>query len=111
MLGVAVGPTAPFGLRDVEGEWRGLGEGQREVEAGLAWRLRQRARQLGVSAASLWHVAWAQVLARVTGREDVVFGTVLFGRMQGGEGAERVPGIFINTLPVRMRVGQEGVEP
>ena len=110
MLGNVEEPTAPYGLRDVWGEGRGIGEARLPVAADVAARLRRRARALGVSAASLCHLAWAQVLARVSGRSDVVFGTLLFGRMQGGEGADRVMGPFINTLPVRIGVGEEGVE-
>ena len=85
-------PTAPFGLLDVQGDGSGIEQARLALDSDLSRRLRVNARRLGVSPASLCHLAWAQVLSKVSGREDVVFGTVLFGRMQGGENAERGDG-------------------
>ena len=110
MLGDVDEPTAPFGLLDVHGDGTEIEEAHLELDNELARRLRAQARRMGVSAASLCHLAWAQVLAKVSGREDVVFGTVLFGRMQGSEGSDRVMGLFINTLPVRISIDEEGAE-
>nr|WP_161974662.1 non-ribosomal peptide synthetase [Albitalea terrae] len=110
MLGDVDETTAPFGLGNVHGDGRGIAEAWRSLDAALARRLRAQARVLGVSAASLFHLAWAMVLARTSGRDDVVFGTLLFGRMHAGSGADRVLGLFINTLPVRLGVGEGSVE-
>jgi amino acid adenylation domain-containing protein len=110
LLGDVEEPSAPFGLLEIKGDRSGLEEAQIEVDGSVARRIRENARKLGVSAASLCHLAWAQVLARVSGRDDVVFGTVLFGRTQGVVGSDRAMGLFINTLPVRIRVGEESVE-
>jgi amino acid adenylation domain-containing protein len=110
MLADVEEPTTPFGLFDVQSDGTGIEEARVALEAALAERVRERARRLGISAASLCHLAWARVLAKVSGREDVVFGTVLFGRMQAGAGSDRVMGLFTNTLPVRIRIGEEGVE-
>jgi len=108
MLGGIEEPTAPFGLLDVQGDGSGILEASRELDASLAREVRACARRHAVSAASLHHLAWAQVLARLTGLQEVVFGTVLFGRMQAGQGADRALGMLINTLPIRVSVGEAG---
>ncbi|WP_010450710.1 condensation domain-containing protein, partial [Pseudomonas asplenii] len=109
MLGDVDEPSLPFGLQDVRGDGHGIDEATHPLPAELSRRLRAQARQQGVSVASLHHLAWATVLGRLCGRDDVVFGTVLLGRMRSEGGGHRALGMFINTLPLRVAVGEQGV--
>ncbi|WP_122602813.1 non-ribosomal peptide synthetase, partial [Pseudomonas viridiflava] len=101
-------PTLPYGLafasqEDIPHEARLV------LDDALCHKVRDQSRLLGVSAASLMHLAWAQVLGHLSGRESVVFGTVLLGRLHGTEGVERALGVFINTLPLRIELGSQSV--
>ncbi|KAF9995689.1 hypothetical protein BGZ65_008673, partial [Modicella reniformis] len=101
MLGDIDEPTFPFGLSEVHLNGADITESHQILPEDLNDRLRFQAKQMGVSLASLCHVAWAQVLARTSGQDRVVFGTVLLGGMQGDQGAEQMMGLSINTLPIR----------
>ncbi|MCT8343393.1 non-ribosomal peptide synthase/polyketide synthase [Photorhabdus kleinii] len=104
MLADVVEPTLPFGLAEVHRDGSQVTEYHRMLSAELNSRLRRQARQLGVSLAALCHLAWAQVLSRTSSQENVVFGTVLFGRMAAGAGADSGLGLFVNTLPLRLDI-------
>ncbi|WP_231626552.1 condensation domain-containing protein, partial [Streptomyces apocyni] len=76
----------------------------RELAADVSERLTGAARRAGVTLGTLVQGAWAMVLGALTGRDDVVFGTTVSGRPPEVAGIEGTVGLFINTLPVRVRL-------
>ncbi len=82
-----------------------------ELPRELTAALTRRAADAGVTVNTVAQTAWALVLARMTGAEDLVFGAVVSGRPHDLPGVERMVGLFINTLPVRIGLRRgEGVD-
>jgi amino acid adenylation domain-containing protein/natural product biosynthesis luciferase-like monooxygenase protein len=100
-------PTMPFNLKTGHLHGQRITETRKPLAAPLAERLRHQARRLGVSLSSLCHLSWARVLGAASGRDTVVLGTVLSGRMQGKD-SDKILGPCINTLPLRLEVGAIG---
>ncbi|RIK12463.1 MAG: hypothetical protein DCC47_07000 [Acidobacteria bacterium] len=71
-----------------------------ETAAGLAAATRAH----DVTLATVVQAAWALTLAEVTGRTDVVFGSTVSGRPPELPGVDAVLGLFVNTVPVRVRL-------
>ena len=61
-------------------------------------------RARGITVNTLLQMAWALVVARLTDREDVVFGVTVSGRPAELAGVETMIGLFINTVPLRVRL-------
>jgi amino acid adenylation domain-containing protein len=70
----------------------------------VAHALSRRAADLGVTLNTVVQGAWAITLSGLTGRQDVVFGTTVSGRPPEVADVDAMVGLFINTVPVRVRL-------
>nr|ACJ60988.1 TEG5 [uncultured soil bacterium] len=68
----------------------------------LHTRLIEFARDHGLTLNTVVQGAWAMVLARLARRTDVVFGTTVALRPAELPGVESMPGLLMNTVPVRV---------
>ncbi|WP_034521144.1 non-ribosomal peptide synthetase, partial [Actinomadura rifamycini] len=66
--------------------------------------LREAARAHGLTPNTVVQAAWGLVIGKLTGRRDVVFGATVSGRPAELPGVERMLGLFINTVPVRVEL-------
>ncbi len=73
------------------------------LENPLSSGLEQLARQNRMTPATLFQALWGVFLGRYNHTTDVVFGAVVSGRPPEIDGIERMVGLFVNALPVRVR--------
>jgi amino acid adenylation domain-containing protein len=86
----------PAAVRDVQVATRRLGTAEHRA-------VQDFARAQRVTLNTVLHGVWALVLGRSSGEHDVAFGTVVSGRPADLPGAEGIVGLFVNTLPARVR--------
>ncbi|MBE5097604.1 condensation domain-containing protein, partial [Bacillus thuringiensis] len=73
----------------------------------LTEQLKQVANSNQVTLNTLMQTAWGILLQRYNNSTDVVFGSVVSGRPSEIVGVENIIGLFINTIPVRIRCEAE----
>ncbi|MGG4221695.1 amino acid adenylation domain-containing protein, partial [Paenibacillus jamilae] len=69
----------------------------------LTKRMEMVAKQHYVTANTLLQTAWGLLLQKYNGSDDAVFGGVVSGRPADISGIENMVGLFINTIPIRIR--------
>jgi non-ribosomal peptide synthase protein (TIGR01720 family) len=79
----------------------------RRLERDVPASVPDAAEHAGVTISVLMQAAWAVLLSRHVGREDVLYGLTVAGRPVDLPGVDRVVGLFINTVPVRVTVSPE----
>jgi amino acid adenylation domain-containing protein/non-ribosomal peptide synthase protein (TIGR01720 family) len=79
------------------------------LPAAVLERAKALARDTHVTLNTVVQAAWAFVLGCYAGSDDVAFGVTIAGRPADLPGADRMVGLFINTLPLRLTV--DGTRP
>jgi amino acid adenylation domain-containing protein/non-ribosomal peptide synthase protein (TIGR01720 family) len=99
-FGVDHAPAAPARKADI-------GRSRVRLSQAESDRIRAFARQNRLTMSTLFQGAWARLLSFYSRETDVVYGTTVAGRPASFAGVESMVGLFINTLPVRVRLRPE----
>ncbi|WP_142399723.1 condensation domain-containing protein, partial [Mycobacterium marinum] len=77
---------------------------QLTLDEGATTSLVDGARNRGVTVNTLTQLAWALMLSTLTDRRDVVFGVTVSNRPAELARVESMVGLFVNTVPLRVRL-------
>ena len=84
-----------------------VAERQISLSAAATAAIQALGRSQRLTLSTLIQGAWAMLLSRYSGQDDVLFGVTVSGRPSELAGVESMVGMFINVLPLRARVIEE----
>jgi amino acid adenylation domain-containing protein len=107
------GFSSPVSLRlgPAEPSLPGVGEHRSVLPDAMYSQLQAVAKAHRVTLNAIAQAAWAVLLAAYSGERDIVFGATHSGRPAALHGVESMVGLFINTLPVRIRIDADELFP
>ncbi|GAB0102601.1 hypothetical protein JMUB6875_15700 [Nocardia sp. JMUB6875] len=82
----------------------GIGEVAFSLSEAETAALTELAHRAGVTLNTVVQTAWGLLIGRATDRDDVVFGATVSGRPPQLAGIETMIGLFLNAIPVRVRL-------
>jgi non-ribosomal peptide synthetase component F len=85
----------------------GVAERRITLSADATAAIQALGRSRRITLSTLIQGAWALLLSRYSGQDDVVFGVTVSGRPPELAGVESMVGMFINVLPLRVLVREE----
>jgi natural product biosynthesis luciferase-like monooxygenase protein/amino acid adenylation domain-containing protein/non-ribosomal peptide synthase protein (TIGR01720 family) len=97
--------TLPKAIRNNEGYV--LREVNLLVDEALKQSIKNVCAESGVTENTFMQAAWGILLCKYNNVPDAVFGSVVSGRPPEVQGVENMVGLFINTIPVRVRVDEK----
>ncbi|OBP13499.1 hypothetical protein A5320_18300 [Rheinheimera sp. SA_1] len=105
------GLAGPFQLSIANSDSGSIEQGQREKRLVLpntsSQGLQRQARRHGVTINAMLQAGWAYLLHRYSGETDVLYGQTVSGRSSDVAGIGQMVGLFINTLPARVRFDRQ----
>jgi len=106
-LGDFSGPT-PLSADYHPAKREGFSVGKKALDLSqeLTSGLNAVAKDARVTLSSLISTAWAILLSRYSNEDDIVFGYTVSGRPPDLESSEDIVGLFINTLPLRVKIDE-----
>jgi amino acid adenylation domain-containing protein len=99
--------STPIGIKPITPHSTKEEHQEIKLSAATTSALLSLAKQHQLTLNTLVQGAWALLLSRYSGEEDIVFGATVSGRPPSLPKVEAMVGLFINTLPVRVKIDAE----